>query len=405
LNPRNKEAGFNYLSLLIALAILAGGATAIVLAKRSQIAQEQANAGTAQRATYATVQQEVTLQGIDPTKIVNPLAAIGSPIGTSFGSESTASNSIGVTTAVSSSTLGGGTLNFIQTQSNGETGDRGGGVGVYITDTGNPVVYTPGVNTTALLPPTVSVATPLSTASFPATSWFTLPANPPGTSYRYTVDGSTPTASSPIWTAAVAAAINDVNFPAQINIGAFNADPRYASSTVTTLGSIQMALPGVVYSRNDLSTSTVFTYAQMTSVPVDGIILGPSGILTGVTYSIKYTCDGTDPRSSGTAVVYAGDFVVPFANWTGSGGTTATLMVSLTSSDPRYLASVPSTFTLSISSTALPAPTFSISSAGGPVPVGTIITFTETNAVATVYNARWVTPTIVSPSGTSTTLP
>lgn len=185
-------------------------------------------------------------------------------------------------------------------------------------------------------------------ASNPTLTGFLTPAsgNPVGTVVRYTVDGSTPISTSPIWDAS--AGFTAYTPPAQIKAAAFSSDPNYSTSSVVTT-SLQRTLT-VVYGRSS-GSSTSFTYAEVTghTNPIRLTVSNPP-----VGTSIYYTYDGSTPTTSSTP--YTGTFDVPLANWSAGGANLQAIVVNTSS---HITGSGVLSVTLSPTQVQLSSPTFS----------------------------------------------
>ncbi|HEX3731091.1 MAG TPA: chitobiase/beta-hexosaminidase C-terminal domain-containing protein, partial [Opitutaceae bacterium] len=238
----------------------------------------------------------------------------------------------------------------------GSQATRGAGIG-FAVETAGPAAPSAAI---PLFAPTFNVTGDLTNAAMPLNNIASLPAtNPPGTVYRYTTDGSTPTAGSPVWdnnpgwTAA--------SFPAKATLAAFNTDPQYLPSpAVTAAYSMQLV---VSYSRADGRTDDPygFTLTDINDPADTGILLTTN--IPG--FQVLYTLDGTDPTVDGIAYSGAfapgqGSFSVASGNsdLTGTNTGTASLRYVAVSNDPRIV-SAPS-LTQSLDSMAVPLtpPTF-----------------------------------------------
>ena len=110
----------------------------------------------------------------------------------------------------------------------------------------------------------------------------------PGAAIRYTTDGSTPTAASTLYSGAIAVS-------SSLTLKFFASLTNYTSSSVVT--------------------STPFVFSVLTpTIDVNGGNFTNAATIhlsdTTSSATIKYTVDGTDPSSSGTATVYNGTSLV-----------------------------------------------------------------------------------------------
>jgi hypothetical protein len=305
MSKKQKKRGFAVIWSLVGLMIIGLGTTAVVVVTRSSALHQAQSAAQSQRETFTTFQMEVVAHGIDPSKVINPLAAIGEA---------------GPNTAANFRTSEGnayeqkgaaGVLALGMTAAD-NTGERAGGLGFEIVAGG-----TAAEATNRLASPVFVVSLPLTAASFPASAWVTLPtSNPPETIYRYTTDGSEPDKNSPIWSAASAdSSITPATFPATLRIAAFHPLPFHAPSPVATLSSITFQLPGLVFGRSKGGSSTTFSYADITSSP-NGIVLSPAASLGNLPFQIRYTLNEATPTTASTA--YSAGFVIGESSWSAS---------------------------------------------------------------------------------------
>jgi hypothetical protein len=205
---------------------------------------------------------------------------------------------------------------------------KGIGLGYSIGSTG---IALPPTSATPLAAPTFVYSGDLTSVSFPLNGIINYPANPPGTVYRYTTDGSTPNSSSPVWDNNPG--WNVATFPYSVTITAFNPDPQYApspaaSATYTYTYNVSASMSRAD-GRGDL---TDFTYADVQNPAGAGIVLTSS--FSGAT--ILYTTDGSTP-SQANGIVYTGAFAPDASLF----NPTATLrffaVYAPGSPDPRYI--------------------------------------------------------------------
>lgn len=114
-------------------------------------------------------------------------------------------------------------------------------------------------------PPTITRGT-VQVTDFPLAEFvFAHPDNPHGTVLRYTIDGSAPTDTSPVWD------LGTVNAPAvfpanlTLSVRAFSADPAYGPSAVTArpINAIPLPLPAPMWKPGDGTTWHVVAPVEM----------------------------------------------------------------------------------------------------------------------------------------------
>jgi len=370
---RRPTAGFATVELVVGLLLFSLVTGSVLVVSKGLHDNSTAAASASQQNAYATFQSQVALQGIDPSLVGNPLQAAIQQAG-SVGTTVSLGSNTGLTVvrnqvagfevgAISQPTAAERNLpgsarvmaiNYSVAAAGAQTA-RGAGIGFAIETVGTA----PVIDAITLAPPSFNVVGDLTYAIFPLNNIATLPStNPPGTIYRYTLDGSTPTASSLIWDNSPGWAAD--TFPAQVTLRAFNTDPDYAPSVpVAASFSIQILLS---YSRADGRTANVygFSLADLASPSATGIVLSCN--IPGM--RLLYSLDGSDPTQTGT--LYTGPFVPAQAQFT----PTVVLKVAASTTDPRYAASGISIYTLSTVTSALAPPTF-ITSNAEPLTPGT----------------------------------
>jgi len=355
------RAAFTTVELVVAILLFSAATGGVLLMSTAMRGHRTAAVSASQQNAYATFQSQVALQGINPAVVGNPLATAINKAGTSRSILSLGANTPLVISrnalaafevgAVSQPigaqrALGGSaTVNAVDynVAAGGMQATRGAGVGFAIETVGAAAPS----NAIPLAPPSFNIQGDLTAAPFPLDDIATLPsANPPGTTYRYTTDGSTPTANSPLWDNNPG--WTPASFPGQVTLAAFNTDPQYAPSVpVTATFTMQLQ---VAFSRADDRSVNLyaFTLADLTSPPATGIVLSEN--VPG--YTILYTLDGSDPTVSGTT--YAGPFVPP----QGQFAPTVLLKVAAVSSDSRISSAPTAGFTLTTLTAPLAAPAF-----------------------------------------------
>ncbi len=365
MNNRSRS-GLSWLSILgslLVLGILGAAIWKLVIMKNTSRGVLTVQS---QRNSYQSVQQELVAQGIDPTRVITPVGTIGNATLTSgSGGNATTGTLMGSMSATISSANnanGAGSINALNVAVAQQTNGRAGGVGLQGQATGNATT-TAG---STLQPPTFAYSGSLpfsgaySSGTFPsATAWFQFPANPPGTVYYYTIDGSTPTpngsnASTGVWNLAAATALSSL--PATIKMVAHNADPAYSDSSVVSQA-LTYQLPMPVMSRTAGGSSTVVTYSDVTSNN-NLAAATAAAIPSMVSGTLKYTTDGSNPISSGTAQTYSAAVAPTALSWTFNGGSStysSTYYLAVVGNGAQVLSSSKS-YTLTTNPTQLPTP-------------------------------------------------
>ncbi len=348
--------GISLVSVIIAVVLL-GAATAGIIQYSSSVGNFRRELDTkVQEDSYRLFQHELALSGANPAAMsLNPLA--------------------GSTTGSSPMP----TIAFVSTASRDQAGSakvdaysaapdiigRSASMGYRIAATGTAVIGPAG---SPLLPPTFRVSGLVAESEFaPGLTNLILPnpANPPGTVYRYTLDGSTPTAASPIWN--TASSLPAAPLPGLVRAAAFNSDPSSLPSSIVS-DTLARGL-AINYSRSSGGFSTSFTYAEVTG-STNNILLGISNAPPGT--AIYYTYDGSTPTTS--SHLYTGGFQVPLFAWS---ATIPLQAIAVTGSD--NISAAPLALTLAPSATALPPPAF-----GAPGGTATAVLVSVTDAVAGV---------------------
>jgi type II secretory pathway pseudopilin PulG len=412
-------SGFTVVELVVAFVLFSVAMAAILMMSKAMTGHRTASLSASQRNAYATLQSEVALQGINPAVVGNPLAAavnqnqggtagtvvsLGSNTALSVTREQLASFEVGAVSrpAGAQRSLGGSArvdaVNY-SVNAAGTQATRGAGIGFAVETAGPQAAQ----NAIPLAAPSFNFTGDLTNVPMPLNAIATLPStNPPGTVYRYTTDGSSPTASSPIWD-------NDPgwtpeSFPQQVALAAFNTDPQYAPSpAVTAAYSMQLI---VSYGRVDgpLNEPYGFALSDILDPADDGIVLTTN--IPG--FAILYTLDGSDPAVSG--VSYSAPFAPSQANFSASSGNadltgastgTATLKYVAISNDPRIVSSQEMAQTLNSVAVPLSAPTF-VTDNSQPLAPGTPVVISvsgSSSSPRTTINSG--TPTNSSSSATS----
>jgi prepilin-type N-terminal cleavage/methylation domain-containing protein len=377
--------GFSLVEIILALVLFAGVSVAIwQLSSTSQRFNTEATS-MAQQNVYTTLRAEIALQGLNPTTVTNFAAPVLTDTGgTAVESSNPAADQRnmgfvrGLVASFETSAMkpaaganraqpGSAIRTAIdyQTPSLSLQTAKGIGLGYSIGSTG---VALPPTSATPLTAPTFIYSGDLTSAPFPLNGIINYPANPPGTVYRYTTDGSTPNSSSPVWNNNPGWTV--ATFPYTVTIEAFNPDPQYepsppASTTYTYTYTVSASMSRAD-GRGDL---TDFTYADLQNPAGAGIVLTPSR--PGAT--ILYTTDGSTPsQTNGT--VYTGAFA-PGASWFNPTDTLKFFAVDTPGSpDPRYIyvSNAVVTYTLNPIAVAPPDPVI-LTDNSSPLPPGAIV--------------------------------
>jgi prepilin-type N-terminal cleavage/methylation domain-containing protein len=349
MNPNRhfSPRGFSLVEIILALVLFAGVSVAIW--RLSGTSQRFATEATsmAQQNVYSTLRAEIALQGLNPTTVTNFAAPVltdtgGTAVQTSNPAadqrhmgfvrglvasfESSAMKpAAGANRAQPGSALR--TAIIYQTPSLSLQTAKGIGLGYSIGSTG--VAMPPSAS--PLAAPTFNYSGDLTVSPFPLNGIVNYPANPPGTTYRYTTDGSTPNSSSPVWNNNPGWTV--ATFPSTVTVAAFNPDPQYAPSPPASATYTYTYLVSASLSRADgRSDLTDFTYADLQNPAGAGIVLTPSR--PGAT--ILYTTDGSTPsQTNGT--VYTGAFVPDASAFNPTDTLRVFAAYTPGSSDPRYI--------------------------------------------------------------------
>jgi prepilin-type N-terminal cleavage/methylation domain-containing protein len=386
MNPNRPSSprGFSLVEIILALVLFAGVSTAIW--RLSSTSQRFATEATsmAQQNVYSTLRASIALQGLNPTTVTNFAApALTDTGGTAVNSSNPSTDqrnmgfvrglvasfeisamkpAAGANRAQPGSALR--TAIIYQTPSLSLQTAKGIGFGYSIGSTG--VALPPSA--TPLAAPTFIYSGDLTSAPFPLNGIVNYPANPSGTTYRYTTNGSTPNSSSPVWNNNPGWTV--ATFPSTVTIAAFNPDPQYgpsppASATYTYTYSVSASLSRAD-GRGDL---TDFTYADLQNPAGAGIVLTPSR--PGAT--ILYTIDGSMPsQTNGT--VYTGAFAPDASLFNPTDTLRFFAVYTPGSPDPRYIYvnNAVATYTLNPIAVAPPDPVI-LTDNGSPLSPGATV--------------------------------
>jgi hypothetical protein len=392
---------FSTIELVGAIVLFSAAASGVLYMGKAMRDHQIAAASTNQQNAYATFQSQVTLQGIDPTLVANPMASAINQGQTITGAAAATGQNLNAAFEMNAVTQPAGAQRSLAgsvrvdavnytVASAGNERSRGAGIGFAIETAGPAAPSAP--NAIQLAPPVFIVTGDLTNMSFPITTDIaTLPSsNPPGTVYRYTTDGTAPTGSSPIWNNNPGWTTE--TFPAMLTIAAFNPDPQYAASAGVSAGySMQLT---VSYARADGRSSDLygFSLGDLAAADATGIVLSDN--IDG--YTVFYTLDGSDPTVSPTAAPYNGPFVPAQPQF----GPTVTLRFAAVSTDPRITSSPVTTCTLTTDTTPLSPPSF-VTSNGSPLSPGTPVVISVGSGASPRTEVNNGTPTQTSSASTS----
>jgi hypothetical protein len=372
----HRTAGWSLVSIIVATVVL--GITAVGLVQYANtVAQHRRELDIkVQEDSYRVFQNEIALSGS------NPIGMTVNPLGGAQTEHSPAPIIFKVADPNASRSLpGSATVDAYAARS--DMDGRSGSMGYRIVASG-PALPPPG--TTPLLAPTFRVSGVVPESEFtPDLTSLILgnPANPPGTVYRYTTDGTNPTASSPLWT--VASSLPRDPLPDTIKAAAFHSDPQYTTSPIVS-DALSRALT-IAYTRGLGGNSTGFTYPEVTG-GTNGIVLNVSNAPSGT--AIYFTVDGSVPTTS--SAMYGGEFQVPLGEW----GPVVTLR-AIAVTGTINVTVTPLTVALSPMKVPLPSPSFG--AVGGTLS-NVLIPVTSTVAGAII---RYDIDTLIT--GTSPTIP
>jgi len=382
----SRLAGFGLVEILVGVVLFSGAAAGIVAYSRATKDFQRSTITVGQQNAYSTFQSQVTLQGIDPSKVANLMSAT---IGQT-GAAGTVVNvvdtngqtqmqlvrgklaafevgAVRLPTNAKRDLAGSARVSGMNYSVNGAGTQkaRGSAIGFAIEVAGSGVTVTAA----GLVAPTFNVNGDLTNATFPLNNIATLPSsNPAGTVYRYMTDGTTPTGSSPLWNNNPGWTTS--TFPSQVSLRAFNPDPQFAPSNAAA-ASYNLNL-NVSYARADGRNSNLygFTINDVTAPSSAGVVLS----VNAATAVVRYTLDGSTPTNA--SPTYAG----AFAPAQGQFSPTVILKVAAFTSDPRLTNSAVSTYTLSATQIALTAPTI-VTSNAAPLSPGSnvVVSFSDPN--------------------------
>jgi type II secretory pathway pseudopilin PulG len=387
---------FSLVEILLAMVLLVGVSVAVWRLSATSQRFETESASLAQQNVYTTLRAQIAAQGLNPVSVTNLAAQVLTDGGgisvvsfnpnsdlrqTGFRRSLVASfeKSAVVAADIANRAQPGSArriaINYL-TPSLSLQSAKGIGFGYSIDSAGSSAP----ASTTPLAAPTFNYDGDLSFASFPLNGIIAYPANPPGTTYRYTTDGTVPTMSSPLWVnnPGWTSPTGATPFPPTATVVAFNSDPQYSPSSPATAQFSYNTPPAALsasYSRADGRTDLFhFTFDDLQTAPTTGIVLTPS--IRGAT--ILYTMDGSDPLSSSTAVTYSGPFAPSQSSFN---PINAILTVVVSSSDSQYVTSPPATYVLIPKPVTLPDPSIATDNSL-PLPAGSdaIIDFGDATA-------------------------
>ncbi|HEX3133095.1 MAG TPA: chitobiase/beta-hexosaminidase C-terminal domain-containing protein, partial [Planctomycetota bacterium] len=192
-----------------------------------------------------------------------------------------------------------------------------------------------------------------------------------GAAIRYTIDGSAPTSSSPVYSTPLVISANTTVRAQAVKTGM---ESSAVTSTAFTVSAPPMAVVAPVFSPNGGTVTS-----------------GQSVTLTSATSgaTIRYTTDGSTPN--GSSAVYASALII---------SATTTLRTYASKSGMSDSAVVSAAFTVAAPPAAVATPVFS--PAGGAVPSGQSVTISSaTSGAAIRYTTDGSTPTAASSAYTT----
>ena len=353
-NFKGSERAFSLVEIVLAIVLF--GLVSLAIWRLSSTSQRFNTEATsmAQQNVYATLRAQIALQGLNPTTVTNLAAPVLTDTGgtlvkpanpatdqrnmefvrglvTSF--ETSALKTASGANRAQAGSAGRTAINY-QTPSLSLQTSKGIGFGYSIGSTG---IAVPPPAPVPLAAPTFNISGDLTSRNFPIQlgSVLNRPSNPPGTTYHYTTDGSTPTIASQQWNFGAGAwYITGGNaFPHTVTVAAFNTDPQYSPSPSATATYTYTYTVSATFSRADGRSDLYdFTYADLQNPSAGGIVLTPS--VAGAT--IIYTVDASTPgQTNGT--VYSGAFAPAASLFNPALPLSFLVIYTPPSPDPRYI--------------------------------------------------------------------
>lgn len=213
--------------------------------------------------------------------------------------------------------------------------------------------------------------------SFPLSNILTFPPNPSGTTYHYTVDGSPPSASSPVWPNPI---VDLSSIPPTFRAIAVHPSPEWTDSVITQ-STILVGLE-IEYLREDGSESTGFLFSEVTGGSNRVVLLVP-GVDPG-DYQIRYTGDGSTP--TGSSDLYTGPFHFDAFQWPRDGRPLRAIAFPV--SGTQVVQSPTLDRTLMPVPVKLPRPEFSEDPTAGPLSSGGVVTVTNTEPTHSEFRSE-----------------
>lgn len=234
------------------------------------------------------LKQEYILQGINPEEFHNPMADYGDV----EGNIDKADNELNVSGKNSVSTL---KVNFKEDRK------RIAISGKVIENKGDPMPF----EQSKLIMPKANYFGTIDVGDFPLKNFILYGSNPLGTYYRYTIDGTDPTAESLLWKFS---ALDLAHWSPIMKFRAFNADSRYIESDVLDVNLNLKASIGL--RREDGTNSVGVSYREISNHINRLMIIVPH---RDPSISICYRI------AEGSNLDYNGPFHVPLNSWSSAG--------------------------------------------------------------------------------------
>jgi hypothetical protein len=368
--------------IILAIVLFAGVSVAIFRLSGISRRFNTETTSLAQQNVFTTLRAQIALQGLNPTAVTNLAAPVLNDPSTLVPSRAGGAEDLrnmGFARSIASfeelalvpanganrnqwGSAQRTAINYQTPEAGGQT-SKGIGFGYSIGSTGG--AHIPPPTTSPLAAPSFNFSGDLTSAPFPLNGIINYPSNPPGTTYRYTTDGTAPTAVSPIWNNNPGWTVG--SFPQTVTITAFNPDPQYTASA-PAIATYSYILSPANFSRADGRADLYhFFYRDLMSPASFGAVL--TSPVPGT--NIIYTTDGSTPGPA-NGTFYSG----PFPSDPSLFNPTVILHVIVTSGDPRYVNSPVAVYTLTPSQVPLADPVIPTDNSA-PVPIGSTVSVAD----------------------------